>query len=93
MFGATKKKKGKRKSASRYTKHRLEKERRGGSQPVLRSFKVFHINSNLKHKLGVAKQDFKLFLAIYVDDSIMSFDNLDHVSFSLRILVFLRIDI
>ena len=38
---------------------------------------VFHINSNLKHKLGVIKGAFKLTLAIYVDDSIMSFDNLE----------------
>jgi hypothetical protein len=37
---------------------------------------VFHINSKIEHKLGEIKGAFKLTLAVYVDDSIMSFDNL-----------------
>ena len=36
---------------------------------------IFHINSNVPHKLET-KEKFKLTLAVYVDDSIMSFDNL-----------------
>ena len=38
--------------------------------------RVFHINNRIEHKLVTNKGAFNLTLAVYVDDSIMSFDNL-----------------